>query len=87
MVDNGVVKKERHKSTVSVDISLPKQCLHSRVPGGFSSDPVRARTGFRQVYARHFCVLFTVLGPCRLRHSAAKWSLMASNRVKHNGFE
>ena len=66
--------------------TLPKQCLHSRVPGGFSSDPVRGRTGFRRVCGRHVCVLFTVLRPCRLRHSAAKWSPMASNREKHNGF-
>ena len=60
--------------------------MHSRVPGGFSSDPVRGSTGFRQVYARHVCVLFTVLRPCRLGHSAAKWSLVASNREKHRGF-
>ena len=60
---------------------LPKQCLHSRVPGGFSSDPVRGRPGFSQVSVHHVCVLFTVLRPCRLRHSAAKWSTLNNTMV------
>ena len=65
---------------------LPKQCLHSRVPGGFSSDSVRGVTGCRRVCVRHVCVLFMVLRPCRLRFVYAKWSSMASNTEKHNGF-
>ena len=75
------------KNDKLISEKLPKPCLHSRVPGGFSSDPVRGSMGFRQVCARHVCMLFTVLRPCRLRHSAAKWSPMASNREKHNGYQ
>lgn len=47
---------------------------------------MKATRGSSQVYACHFCVLSTVLRPCRLHHSAAKWLPMASNSVKDSRF-
>ena len=67
-------------------LTLPKQCLHSRVPGGFSSDPVRGSPGRFGLRGTEFSLIFTVLGDTYLRPSAAKWGVASSNAVKQYCF-
>ena len=63
-----------------------KKCLHSRVPGGFSRDPMRCLSGRFQLCAPSKLLLFTVLELCHPSKTQAKRSVAQGFTEKHDTF-